>query len=113
MFARARLDALRFPNRIIVPRTAILQRDGRFLVMVYKPEDDHGVADWRYVTLGEGNDDYVEIVENPDTKMVAPGDIVLTDGHYTIAHDAPIRLVNNAELTNGQVATAKTNGGTK
>jgi RND family efflux transporter MFP subunit len=78
------------------PRGRILQR-GRDLVMVYRPEGDHGVAEWRYVTVGQGNDDFVEIVENPDTKMVAPGEIVLTNGHYTIAHDAPVKLVNKPD----------------
>jgi HlyD family secretion protein len=93
MYARVKLAAIRLPNRILVPRTAVLQR-GRNLVMVYRPEGDAGVTEWRYVTLGEGNDEVVEILENPDTKMVAPGEIVLTNGHYTIQHDAPVRLVN-------------------
>ena len=97
MYARVKLDAIRLADRILVPRTAILQRDARDLVMVYKPEGDHGVADWRYVTIGQGNDDLVEILENPDTKMVAPGEIVLTNGHYTIAHDAAVRLVNKPD----------------
>jgi RND family efflux transporter MFP subunit len=96
MYARVKLDATRLANRILVPRTAILQR-GRDLVMVYKPEGDHGVAEWRYVTVGQGNDDVVEIIENPDTKMVEPGEIVLTNGHYTIAHDAAVKLVNKPE----------------
>jgi RND family efflux transporter MFP subunit len=96
MYARVKLDATRLADRILVPRTAILQR-GRDLVMVYRPEGDHGVAEWRYVTVGQGNDDFVEIVENPDTKMVAPGEIVLTNGHYTIAHDAPVKLVNKPD----------------
>ena len=96
MYARVKLDATRLADRILVPRTAILQR-GRDLVMVYRPEGDHGVAEWRYVTIGQGNDDVVEILDNPDTKMVAPGEIVLTNGHYTIAHDAPVKLVNKPE----------------
>jgi HlyD family secretion protein len=96
MYARVKLDATRLADRILVPRTAILQR-GRDLVMVYRPEGDHGVAEWRYVTVGQGNDDFVEILENPDTKMVAPGEIVLTNGHYTIAHDAPVKLVNKPD----------------
>ena len=96
MYARVKLAAVHLPNRILVPRTAILTR-GRPLVMVYRAEGDAGVAEWRYVTLGEGNDEVVEIVENPDTKMVEPGEVVLTNGHYTIQHDAPVRLVNKPE----------------
>ncbi len=93
MYARVKLAAIRLPNRILVPRTAVLQR-GRNLVMVFRPEGDAGVTEWRYVTLGEGNDEVVEIIENADTKMVEPGEIVLVNGHYTIQHDAPVRLVN-------------------
>ena len=97
MYARVKLDATRLAGRILVPRTAILQR-GRDLVMVYRPEgEDHGVAEWRYVTIGQGNDDVVEILDHPDTKMVAPGEIVLVNGHYTIAHDAAVKLVNKPE----------------
>jgi hypothetical protein len=65
--------------------------------MVYRPEGEAGVAEWRYVTLGEGNDEVIEIIENPDTKMVQPGEIVLVNGHYTIQHDAAVRLVNKPE----------------
>ncbi len=96
MYARVKLAAVHLPNRILVPRTAILTR-GRPLVMVYRAEGEAGVAEWRYVTIGEGNDEVVEIIENPDTKMVEPGEIVLTNGHYTIQHDAPVRLVNKPD----------------
>src|SRR5687768_14726809 len=85
MYARVKLAAIRLPNRILVPRTAVLTR-GRELVMVFRPEGEAGVAEWRYVTLGEGNDEMIEIIENPDTKMVEPGEIVLVNGHYTIQH---------------------------
>ena len=95
MYATVRLDAVEYPDRIMVPRAAILQRSGRDLVLVYKPEPEaDGAADWRYVTVGLMNDEFVEIVPNPDTKMVEPGEIVLVNGHYTVGHDMPIRLVN-------------------
>ena len=95
-YATVRIDAVEYPNRIMVPRAAILQRSGRDLVMVYKPEPqgEHGAAEWRYVTVGLINEEYAEIVENPDTKMVEPGEIVLVQGHYTVGHDIPVRLVN-------------------
>jgi RND family efflux transporter MFP subunit len=96
MYATVRLDAVEYPDRIMVPRSAILQRSGRDLVLVYKaePESAHGVADWRYVTVGLMNEEFVEIVPNPETKMVEPGEIVLVNGHYTVGHDMDIRLVN-------------------
>ncbi|MEJ2501764.1 MAG: efflux RND transporter periplasmic adaptor subunit [Gemmatimonadota bacterium] len=91
MYARVRLEAQRIPDRILVPRAAILERDRR--TMLFVAED--GRAKWRYVTTGLENDEFVEIVENPETEMVAPGEVVLTGGHFTLTHDASIRLVDN------------------
>lgn len=98
MFANAQLPAERLPDRILVPRAAVLERDNRrTLVFVY----EDGRAKWRYVTPGLNNDTHVEIVENPDTEMLAPGEIVLVGGHYTLSHDIPVRLVENAAKAEG------------
>lgn len=91
MYARVTLEAQRIPDRILVPRTAILERDRR--TMLFVAED--GRAKWRYVTTGLENEEYVEILENPETEVVAPGEVVLTGGHFTLTHDASIRLVDN------------------
>jgi len=48
------------------------------------------------------NDSLVEIVENPETDMVEAGEIVLTDGHYTLIHDARVRLVENVRAAGGR-----------
>jgi membrane fusion protein (multidrug efflux system) len=34
--------------------------------------------------------------------MVQPGEIVLTDGHYTLIHDARVRLVPNVQAAGGR-----------
>jgi HlyD family secretion protein len=91
MYAKVTLEAQRIPDRILVPRSAILERDRR--TMLFVAED--GRAKWRYVTTGLENDELVEIVENPETDMVEPGEIVLTAGHFTLTHDASIRLVDD------------------
>ncbi|MFW6206275.1 MAG: efflux RND transporter periplasmic adaptor subunit [Gemmatimonadota bacterium] len=91
MYARVELEAQRIPDRILVPRTAILERDRRTMLFVH----EDGRAKWRYVTTGLENDDYVEIVESPETEMVHPGEVVLTAGHFTLTHDASIRLVDD------------------
>jgi multidrug efflux pump subunit AcrA (membrane-fusion protein) len=98
MFARASLDAQRLPDRILVPVAAILERDNR-RTLVFVLED--GRAKWRYVTPGRSNGTYVEIVENPETEMLAPGEIVLVGGHYTLQHDIPVKLVDNAAKAEG------------
>lgn len=102
MFARAALSAERFPDRILVPKSAVLERDNRrTLVFVFEGDGDKGRAKWRYVTPGRSNDTHVEIVENPDTEMLAPGEIVLVSGHYTLSHDIPVRLVDNVAKAEG------------
>lgn len=91
MYARVELEAQRIPDRILVPRSAILERDRRTMLFVL----EDGKAKWRYVTTGLENDDFVEIVENPETEMVQPGEVVLTGGHFTLTHDANVRLVDD------------------
>ena len=61
-----------------------------------------GEAKWRYVTTGLENGEVVEILENPDTEMVEPGEVVLVGGHHTLTHDAPVRLVDNARAAGGR-----------
>lgn len=100
MYARVSLDAQYYPDRILVPRQAILERDRRTMLFVF----EDGVAKWRYVTTGLEGDSLVEILPNEETSMVEPGEVVLVDGHYYIAHDAPVRLVES-------VAQAETEGG--
>jgi membrane fusion protein, multidrug efflux system len=100
MYARVALDAQRFPDRILVPRSAILERDRRTMLFVFAPqpgEGNVGLAKWRYVTTGLENDSLVEIVPNAETEMVKPGEIVLTAGHYTLIHDARVQLVTSAD----------------
>jgi membrane fusion protein (multidrug efflux system) len=95
MYARVSLDARRLPDRIMVPRSAILERDRRKMLFVYEEAGSNGLAKWRYVTTGAENETMVEIVENPDTQMVKPGEMVLTGGHHTLSHDARVRVVQN------------------
>ena len=102
MYARVSLEARTFANRILVPRTAILERDRRTMLFVYEGDQTGGLAKWRYVTTGLQNDSLVEIVENPETEMVRPGEMVLTDGHYTLIHDARVRLVPNVRDAGGR-----------
>jgi membrane fusion protein (multidrug efflux system) len=104
MYARVSIEAREFPDRLMVPRSAILERDRRDMLFVFAPDgpQGEGLAKWRYVTTGLMNDSLVEIVENPETDMVEPGEIVLTDGHYTLIHDARVRLVENVRAAGGR-----------
>jgi RND family efflux transporter MFP subunit len=104
MYARVSLDARRFGDRLLVPRSAILERDGRPMLFVFEPgeDGDSGLAKWRYVTLGMQNDSLVEIVPGEETLLVEPGEVVLTDGHYTLIHDARIRVVEDVKEAGGR-----------
>jgi RND family efflux transporter MFP subunit len=105
MYASARLDARRFPDRILVPRQAVVERDRRQLVFLFEGEGDAGTAMWQYVSTGLDNGTYVEIIENPDdpaTRLLKPGEIVLVDGHTTLTHAAPVRLVSDVAAEGGR-----------
>jgi len=102
MYARVSLDARRFADRILVPRSAILERDRRTMLFVYEGDEQTGLAKWRYVTTGLENDSLVEIVPHPETEVVEPGEIVLTSGHYTLIHDARVRLVESVRGAGGR-----------
>lgn len=91
MHAEIRLEANRLPNRIIVPTIAIVERDGRPLVFVVRD----GKAQWQYIFAGRSNGRETEILPDTATGIVPlkAGDMVLIDGHLTLTHDAPVRLV--------------------
>jgi RND family efflux transporter MFP subunit len=95
MYADVRLEANRLPNRIIVPRRAVVEREGRPLVFVVK----NGQADWVYVQTGRSNDRQTEVLPDSVSGIVPlePGDIVLVDGHLTLTHQAKVRLVTTRE----------------
>ncbi|MBN2135310.1 MAG: efflux RND transporter periplasmic adaptor subunit [Acidobacteria bacterium] len=88
MNARVRLDSLIFENRLLVPRAAVLERDGRKLVFIVKD----GRAKWEYIHSGLENEEYVEII--PDSTVgifgVHENDIVITDGHQSLSHDTEV-----------------------
>ncbi|MEJ2538988.1 MAG: efflux RND transporter periplasmic adaptor subunit [Gemmatimonadota bacterium] len=104
MYAEVALDARSFPDRILVPRSAILERgEGtrRTMLFVYEGDEEQGRAQWRYVETGHESDELVEILPSEEG-MVEPGETVLVDGHHYLAHDTPVRLVDNPALAGGR-----------
>ena len=99
-------SAAAFPDRILVPRTAILERgEGvrRKMLFVYHEEGEAGRAEWRYVHTGRENDSLVELVPGDDPReTVEPGEVVLTDGHHYLAHDTRVRLVEDVQAAGGR-----------
>lgn len=83
--ARVEIVIAVYPDQLVIPQEAILIRDDRDMVFVVL--DGH--ADWRYVTLGPEGRGIVAIDEGIET-----GEQVITSGHYSLAHDAPVAVVN-------------------
>ncbi len=101
MYASVSLETRRYPDRVLVPKSAVLERDRRTMLFVYEGDERGGLAKWNYVTIGLENDSLVEIVDDPDTEMLEPGQIVLIDGHNTLIHDAVVRLDENPRSAEG------------
>lgn len=92
MYADVKLEATRLPGRRLVPTRAIIQRDNRPLVFVVR----NGRAQWVYINPGRSNGVDTEVLPDSGTGLipVEPGDEVIVEGHLTLTHDAPVRVVN-------------------
>ncbi|MCK4773985.1 MAG: efflux RND transporter periplasmic adaptor subunit, partial [Candidatus Krumholzibacteria bacterium] len=88
MYVRAIVSGQRFPNRLLVPKEAILTRDGRPLL--FKVEDNR--AKWVYLQLGRPNDDVVEVDQVLQGGSLSPGDQVIINNHLTLSHDAKVKV---------------------
>jgi len=83
MYARVEIAGAVHPDRLSVPRDAVLERDRKLLV--FRVAD--GRAEWQYVETGLVSRDRIEVLSG-----VAAGDTVLVDGHLTLAHGAPVKV---------------------
>jgi membrane fusion protein (multidrug efflux system) len=103
MYANVVLDARHIPNSILVPIEAVLERDvdRRTMLFVFDGENTEGLAEWRYVTTGLRNSEYVQIIESEETDMVRPGEIVLVGGHMMLTHGARVQLTENVRAVEG------------
>ena len=91
MFAYVSLEGSIYNERFLVPREAILVRDDRELLFIVRD----GTAKWSYVDTGLRNENYVEILGS--VMGLEPGEPVITRGHYTLIHDAPVTVTNNPQ----------------
>ena len=83
MYATVRIETENLPDRLLVPKSALLVRDQRPLVFVA----EQGLAKWHYVDVEDENERFIAIRSG-----IEPGDTVIVEGHYTLAHDARIRV---------------------
>jgi len=96
MFVRTRIAGWVYPDKLLVPKAAILIRDNRTLV--FKKDGDR--AKWLYVDTGLSNDDWVEILAVHSGGSLAPGDEVVVSNHLTLAHEAKIKVRKRLPATN-------------
>lgn len=89
MHAEVEIAAEIHKDKLLVPQEAILDRGGRKLAFVVQD----GLAKWRYVQLGLENDQFAEILPSErEGEGVKEGEIVIVDGHFTLAHDAKVTV---------------------
>ncbi|NOZ55461.1 MAG: efflux RND transporter periplasmic adaptor subunit [Calditrichaeota bacterium] len=92
MYGEVKLEAQILPDRLLVPRRAVIERDRRKLVfIVRKNAEGQDVAQWCYITPGHENEQYVEVLDS--AFGLKPGEPVVVEGHFTLSHDAPVRIV--------------------
>ncbi len=83
MHAEVEIPAEIHKNRLLIPQEAVLVR-GRKLAFVV----EDGLAKWRYIQVGLENEDYAEVLDG-----VMEGELVIIEGHFTLAHDARVKVV--------------------
>ena len=88
MFVRAIIAGNTYTDRILVPREAILTRDGRPLL--FKVDGDR--AKWLYLRLGQENNNLVEIERVLQGGTLEPDDLIVVADHLTLAHDAKVKV---------------------
>lgn len=98
MYAQVRIAARSYPDRLQVPRAAVLEREGATLVFLFEPVSpgaDVGVARWTYVEAGVEAEAFVEVRPVRGAPTLERDDVVLVDGHVTLTHGARVRLVRD------------------
>jgi HlyD family secretion protein len=100
MFVRVQIAGRTLEDRLLVPREAILTRDGRPLI--FKVEDKR--AKWLYVTLGESNDYLVEVTKVLQGGSLEPGEKVIVSDHLTLAHEAKVKVKKTLPVSDPWVA---------
>jgi len=83
MHAEVEIAADIYKDRLLVPQEAVLVRGGRKLVFAV----EEGLAKWRYIEVGLENKDYAEVLDG-----VKEGEMVIVEGHFTLAHDARVQV---------------------
>lgn len=90
LFANVAIELESLRERLAVPATAILQRQGRSLV--FRIEGDRAL--WAWVEVGARSGDWVEIRSG-----LKAGDWVATGNHFALGHETRVEKVAVSALT--------------
>lgn len=79
------------PNMLIVPKEAVVERDGYHVVFMYDTKTSHAV--WTYVDIAYSNLTSFAITgcSTKETE-IHKGDIVITSGNLNLADDTEVRI---------------------
>ncbi len=86
MSAAVKIQTRLEKETLLVPKRAVLERDGRYLVFVVRDS----VANWCYITPGASNDQYMQVLASEF--HLKAGEPVITEGQFTLAHGARVRV---------------------
>lgn len=81
----AALSTKSLPNVLLAPKSSVVFRDNRPVIFIAENNE----AIWRYVKIGEFNDEYYQILDG-----VKENELAITEGNYAIGHKARIRITN-------------------
>ena len=85
MFASVTIGTNNYFDRIVIPHSALLARQNRTMLFTV----ENGLAQWKYVTIGESNDRYYEV-----KKGVKAGDTLIVGGNYNLAHQSAVKITS-------------------
>ncbi len=79
-------------KQLVVPKTAVVLRSGK--QVVFKLDESKTKASWVYVHTGLENTNDYTIVDSEGDRL-KEGDWVITSGNINLAHEAPVKVIDN------------------
>lgn len=94
LYADVALETNRLQDRMVAPSEAVIVRQGREVVFLVRG----GRSYWMYVIVGERSGNFTEIIGGDPPSVVEPGDSLVIQGNYALAHDVPVEVTRVVEL---------------
>lgn len=85
MFASIKIGSDTYSDVMLIPHSALLVRENKSLVFTV----NNGLAQWKYVTLGQSNGQYYIIKDG-----LHIGDTLIIGGNYNLAHMSKVKITS-------------------